>query len=255
MAVPGFGRGFKNLAWSMPTRYHDAVTNPRSLPMLRYAMPLLGLLLVTGISQGHFVWLLPGEKPNTVRLVFSDKLAPDADNPELVDRLKHARLFVHDPGGKHSDLALEKASAALTAKLPEKAQVVRGSCTYGVTQRGDNPPQLLNYYSILKFGELTESGCFACQPFQVREEKPGIFLVQYDGDPAAESEVVLVGPDGFAEQKGKTDKEGHVRFDLGNAPKGVFGLRAKHVVKESGDHEGKKYQQVTNYVTLVFQKK
>jgi uncharacterized GH25 family protein len=222
--------------------------------MLRYGWSVLALFVLAGLSQAHFVWLIPGDKPNTVKLVFSDKLGADVDNPDLVSKVKHAKVYVHDPESKHTDLKLEKDAAALVGTCPDKAQVVRGSCVYGVFQRGDSPPQLLNYYCILKRGALTDAGCFHCQPFQVREEKPGVFLVQYEGDAVADSEVILVGPKESAEMKGKTDKEGRVTFDMNSAPKGLYGLRAKHVVKESGEHEGKKYQQITNYVTLVFER-
>jgi hypothetical protein len=223
--------------------------------MVNWLLSLTCICLLTQSLQAHFLWLIPGEKPNTVKLVFSDKLAPDADNPGLIDPVKHAGLYVNDQQGKRIDLKLENVSAALLATFPEKSPVVRGSCTYGVFQRGDNPPALLNYYCIYQQGELKESACFNCQPFQVRESGPGEFLVEFDGAPAKESEVVLVGPDGFKEQQGKTDKSGKVAFDLKNAPPGLYGLRAKHVVSESGEHKGKKYSQITNYVTLVFQMK
>ncbi len=222
--------------------------------MVRRSLALAVLLLTASLVQAHFVWLIPGDKPNTVKLVFSDRLGPDVDNPELIDRVKGATLYIHDPGSKHIDLKMEKETAAFVSLLPEKAQVVRGRCTYGIFQRGDNPPALLNYYCILKQGELKDSSCFHCQPFQVREEKAGVFLVEHDGDPAVESEVVLVGPEGFKEQKGTTDKEGKVTFQMKDAPKGLYGVRAKHVVKEAGEHQGKKYEMITNYVTLVFQR-
>jgi hypothetical protein len=235
-------------------RYDDDTVLWRDVRMLRFLLPLVGLLALSGVSQGHFLWLIPGEKPNTVKLVFSDKLAPDVDNAQLIDKVKQSKLFVHDPGAKHVDLKLEKDTAAWLAAHPDKTHVVRGSCVYGVFQRGDSPAQLLNYYCILKRGELTDSGCFHCQPFQVREEKPGVFLVEFEGDPAVDSEVVLVGSEGFKELKGKTDKEGRVTFDLANAPKGLYGLRARHIVKEPGELDGKKYAQVANYVTLVFER-
>lgn len=222
--------------------------------MRRTCLSLLSAVLLTSLAQAHFIWLIPGDKPNTVKLVFSDKLAPDVDNAELIDKIKQTGLYVHDPATKHVDLTMEKGTAAFIAAFPEKSQVIRGKCTYGVFQRGENPASLLNYYCIYKKGELKDSGCFHCQPLQAREDKPGAFLIEYDGEPAAESEVVLAGPEGFQELKSKTNKEGYVTFDLKSAPKGLYGLRAKHVVKEAGEHQGKKYENITNYVTLVFQK-
>jgi uncharacterized GH25 family protein len=222
--------------------------------MLRVGFALLSLFVVTTLAQAHFLWLIPGDKPGTVKLVFSDKLAPDTDNPELIDKVKQTALYVHDPATKHVDLTMEKGTAAFVSTFPEKAHVIRGKCVYGIFQRGNNPASLLKYYAIYKNGDLKDSACFHCMPLQAREESAGKFLIEYESDAVVESEVVLVGPDGFTEQKGKTDKEGYVTFDLKNAPKGLYGLRAKHVAKEAGEHQGKKYENVTSYVTLVFKK-
>ena len=222
--------------------------------MFRKFFALILVLSLASYCQAHFLWLIPGDKPNTVKLVFSDKLAPDTENPNLIEKIKHTGLYIHDPGSKHIDLAMEKATAAFVANLPEKSEVIRGKCNYGVFQRGDTPPSLLNYYCIYKKGKLDDSSCFHCQPFQAREEKPGVFLIEFESDPAANAEVVLTGPEGFKELKGTTNKEGFVTFDMNNAPKGLYGLRARHIVKEAGEHQGKKYETITNYVTLVFQK-
>lgn len=222
--------------------------------MFRFAVALLTSLVLSSISHAHFLWLLPGDKPNTVKLVFSDKLAPDVDNAELIDKVKQTGLYVHDPATKHVDLSMEKGTAAFVAAFPDKSHVIRGKCTYGVFQRGNNPPMLLNYYCIYKNGDLKDSACFHCQPLQAREDNPGTFIVEYEGDPVVDSEVVLVGPDGFKELKGNTNKEGVVTFDMKDAPKGLYGLRARHIVKEAGEHQGKKYESITNYVTLVYQR-
>jgi hypothetical protein len=222
--------------------------------MFKGLLTLACLVAFSAVSQAHFLWLVPGDKPHTVKVIFSDKLAPDTENAELINRVQSTTLYVHDPESKHIDLKLEKVPAALVAEIPENAQVVRGRCGYGVFQRGENPSALLNYYCIYKQGTLKESGCFNCQPFQVREETPGAFLVEYEGDAVANSEVVLVGPEGFQEQKGTTDKQGKVSFDLKTAPVGLYGVRARHIIKEAGEHQGKKYEQITNYVTLVFRR-
>ncbi|HMP15809.1 MAG TPA: hypothetical protein PKD72_02200 [Gemmatales bacterium] len=224
--------------------------------MLRIASAMLLVLAVTQASFGHFLWLIPGDKPNTVKLVFSDKLGADLDNPELIDKVKQTGLYIHDPGSKHIDLSMEKETAAFVASFPEKAHVIRGKCDYGVFQRGNNPATFLKYYCIYKKGDLKDSACFHCQPLQAREEdpasEPGKFLIEYDGDPVADSEVTLVGPEGFKSLTGKTDKDGYVTFDMKNAPKGLYGLRAKHVAQEKGEHQGKPYETITSYVTLVF---
>lgn len=222
--------------------------------MFRKSIAMFLLLTLVSYTQAHFIWLIPGDKPNTVKLVFGDKLGPDLDNPDLIDKVKQTGLYVHDPASKHIDLTMTREPGAFSAALPDKAQVIRGKCVYGIFQRGDNPASLLNYYAIYKKGDLKDSGCFHCQPFQAREEKPGVFLIEYDNEPAVDSEVVLAGPDGFKEVKGKTNKEGYVTFDMKDAPKGLYGLRARHIVKEAGEHQGKKYENITNYVTLVFQK-
>src|SRR5262249_33483510 len=125
--------------------------------MLKWLCSLICLSIPGQAVQAHFLWLIPGEKPSTVKLIFSDKLAPDTENVGLIDRVKHTKRYVNDPGGKRIDLKLESAPAAWLAAYPEQSQAVRGTCVYGVFQRGDNPPALLNYYCIYQQGELKES--------------------------------------------------------------------------------------------------
>ena len=78
--------------------------------MFKWLLALACLLLATGLSQAHFLWLIPGDKTNTVKLVFSDKLGPDTDNPELIDKVKQATLYVHDPE-KWCDVAACRSTA------------------------------------------------------------------------------------------------------------------------------------------------
>ena len=124
--------------------------------MFRKSIALLMLLALVSYAQAHFIWLIPGDKPNTVKLVFGDKLGPDLDNPDLIDKVKQTGLYIHDPGSKHIDLVMQREPGAFAAALPDKAHVIRGKCVYGIFQRGDNPPSLLNYYCIYKKGDLKD---------------------------------------------------------------------------------------------------
>ena len=75
--------------------------------MFRNFIALITLLALTSYTQAHFIWLVPGDKPNTVKLVFGDKLGPDLDNPDLIDKVKQTGLYIHDPGSKHIDLTMQ----------------------------------------------------------------------------------------------------------------------------------------------------
>lgn len=210
----------------------------------------LCLAFIATAAQAHFLFAIPGEKPGQYKIIFSDKLAPD--DPELIMKIKQTKVWIHDAGQSHEDLKHAVNGPALVVQLPEKAKVLRFSCEYGVFQRGDNPAMLLNYAgAIAATGEVT-SACTNCQPLQIEQNK-NTFTVKFENGEVEGAEVVVIGPEGFAEQKLKTDKKGQIKLDLGTAPKGLYALRVKHDQAQDDEASSKKYAKVTNYFTLVLQ--
>jgi hypothetical protein len=71
------------------------------------------------------------------------------------------------------------------------------------------------------------------------------FLV--GGKPAADADGSVTLPDGKKE-KVKTDKDG---FTAAFDATGRYAVYLKSVEAKAGEHDGKKYEQVTHYATLV----
>ncbi|HMP03973.1 MAG TPA: DUF3386 family protein [Gemmatales bacterium] len=215
--------------------------------MRRCLLSLALLALLPLAAQAHFVWLIP-TGPNEAKLIFSDSLDPD--DPKLLDRIQHARIFGHDAKGSHHDLKMERAADGFVVKIPEGVNIVCGSCVYGVFQREGQPPILLTYNVLLHRGE-GEMPCWDCMKLQVRREKADEFIVQHEAMPVADATVTIIGPEGFKRQTVKTDAEGRFRFSP-TGPSGTYGLRVLHATKEPGAHEGKKYEEARTYTTFVF---
>ncbi len=208
------------------------------------------LLLGWAPLQAHFLWLIP-VGTNQAKLIFSDSLKPD--DPALMDKVKDVRFFGHNKADKHIDLKYTKGDDGFMIDLPKEMAIVAGTCTYGVFQRGEGKPMLLQYNVLLHLDD-GHYPCEHCMPLQIRMEKAGQWQVIWEGEPVADCEVHLIGPDGVQRQVKKTDKSGQVMWDWGAMPAGVYGLRVGQVSTEGGEHDGKKYDEQRFYTTLVFKK-
>jgi hypothetical protein len=220
------------------------------MKMKRFGIALSLLLVFAASAHAHFLWIIP-TGPNQAKVIFSDSLKPD--DPSLLERVTQTKLFGHDKDGKHHDFKFTKTDDGLIFEHPKDVGFVCGSCDYGVFQRGANPPSRLKYFMTFARGE-GERPCWDCMPLQVKQEKPGQFLVEFEAKPLADASASLIGPDGFKRQVKQTDADGHVVFDVAAAPAGIYGLCIGHTVKEAGEVGGKKYERILIYSTLVFEK-
>lgn len=203
-------------------------------------------LLVPWVARAHFVWMIPAGD-NEAKVVFSDSLAPD--DPQLLDKIAHLKVFGHDSKGAHFDLRMERAADGFIVKIPEGVQIVCGTCTYGVFQREGQNPVLLKYNVLLWRGP-GEMPCWDCMKLQIRRNKNGSFEVLREAQPLAEANVIVIGPAGFNRQTLKTDSGG--KFLFNPSMKGVYGLRVLHTTKQAGEHQGRKYSEIREYTTFVF---
>lgn len=214
---------------------------------------LLMLGLSISIASAHFAYIVP-EGPNKGRIVFSDNLKADEKVP--VERLANLKLQVVSQG-KASDLSstLDKKANVYRIEVPgETPRVVVGTISYGVLQRGDAKPFLLKYYPKTIFGSWSttaEATAGNSVPFEItpiREENKLHFQVSLKGQPVAKAEVSVLIP---GEEKAKTvttDEKGLTEaFDK----LGQYGIQSKNSEASSGEVDGKKYDEVRHYATLV----
>lgn len=214
--------------------------------MLRRLLPVIAVLVLPLAAQAHFVWLIPAG-PNEAKVIFSDSLSPD--DPKLLDKIAHLKVFGHDVKGSHHDLKMERAADAFVVKVPDGVNILCGTCTYGVFQREGQPAILLKY-NVLLYRGAGEMPCWDCMKLQVRRTDAKSFVVQCEGKPVGDATVTVIGPEEFKKQTIKTNPDGTFQFAPGM--KGTFGLRVLHATKEPGEHEGKKYSEVREYTTFVF---
>lgn len=219
--------------------------------MKRCMMCLLVLALATAAAPGHFIWIVPdGSDSTKAKVVFSDSLAPDEAVP--IEKIAATKLMVRDAAGKVAPLDWKKGEHAYLVRVPEKEPaVVGGVCHYGVIQRGQDKPYLLAYHPKLLRGELQAAKAWDKLALELVPQEAGRFQVLFAGKPVADAEVVVLPPGADKPETLKTDAKGE--FKVKSTVPGLYGLRTRHTEAKTGEHEGKKYEEVRHYATLVFQ--
>ena len=219
--------------------------------MIRYALACA--LVTASAAWAHFPFLVP-DGPSKGKAVFSDNLKPDKDVP--VDRIANTKLVLI-ADGKATDLpwTLDKMANCYTFELPGSGtRMVVGTTDYGVLQRGDSKPFLLHYYPKAVFGEVSSPERATAGdrvPLELVPVAAGgtlRFKALVGGKPLAKTTVSVLVP---GETKGKdvtTDDSGlTAEFDK----PGAYGAQVRQVEAKTGDKDGKKYDEVRHYATLV----
>lgn len=211
--------------------------------------------------HAHFIWLLPPEKSEpAVRMIFSENTQPD--RPALLQKIAQTELTVRAAAGKTTSIKHEMAKDAWQASLPVKGfHEVVGVCRYGVVQHVESEPFLLNYYAKTflglddwshppaLFGSAWDKLPLEIVPVLPKKRQPQL-RVLWQGKPLADAKVVLQVPGSEDAVEVKTDKDGI--FPLTEPKKGgLYGIRVGHKEDRKGEFDGKKYQEVRHYSTLV----
>jgi hypothetical protein len=215
------------------------------------------LLVFAVPANAHFVWILPPEQPGQpVRIVFSDSLQPD--KPELLKKISQTKLMTVDDRGAIAALQLTDGKDALQVTLPARfgTGVVLGVCPYGVVQRGQAEPFLLNYYPKSVVGASSANELrYACDklPLQVVVNSADSAQVLWHGKPLAGAEVVVlkVGQEKTTECKSGDDGS----FALGKLDASLVGIRVSHIEATTGALNGKPYKSIKHYATFTFSPK
>ncbi len=215
---------------------------------------ILGFLTLSA-AQGHFPFIIPDEKGETAKVVFSDDLNPDTN--VNIEKLAGTKLTLRDAAGKESALESKKGEGFYAVNVPGTGtRVIYGVLEYGVRQTGDAKPFKLTYYAKAVVGTAAAKEATVGEKLPLEIVVVGTpgkvkFRVLALGKPLADSEVTVILPDQAkdAPKKAvKTDKEGYTPEFEGS---GRFGVYAKQIEAKAGEHAGKKYEEVRNYATLV----
>jgi hypothetical protein len=210
----------------------------------------LGLVMAS-LGRAHFPFIVPDTDGTSAKLVFSDDLNPDMN--VNVEKIANTKLTLRDSNGKEATLDHKKGDSCYLVNLPGTGnRMVYGVTDYGVLQKGDTKPFKLVYYPKAVLGspaakeatlgekcplEIVALGTFGKLKFQVLAA----------GKPAVEAEVSVVLP-ATAKKTMKTDKEG---MTTEFQESGRYAVTAKVIESKSGDHAGKKFEEIRSYATLV----
>src|SRR5207244_3047187 len=137
-------------------------------------------------------------------------------------------------------------------------RLLGGVCRYGVIQRGQAEPFLLQYYpKAVVSDSLPEKGDSQAKlvrngwdklPLQVVAAGGRDVRVLWHGKALAGAEVVAHLPGQEKTLEGKTSEDG--TFSLGSpGTTGLVGIRVSHVEEKAGELDGKKYKSVKHYAT------
>jgi uncharacterized GH25 family protein/outer membrane protein assembly factor BamB len=219
--------------------------------MLRAILSPAIIFAFASSVQAHFLFIVPKADAPAAHVVFSEDLQPDENvDIGIVDP---AKLFARDSQSQDTPLTLEKADSERSVKLSASgAGVLHGTCEAGVMQRGDSPTFLLVYHPKTILGDAFSKQATLGEAAPVELiplGKPGDLRFQLvaKGKPIANSELNVILPDG-AQEKAKTNDKGETKSF---APMGRYGVWARHFESTAGEKDGKRYQQIRRYPTLV----
>jgi uncharacterized GH25 family protein len=207
--------------------------------------------IAVATTQAHFPFIVPESDGTSAKVVFSDDLNPDMN--VNIEKIASTKLTLRDRGGKESALEWKKGDGFYAVNVPGTGtRIVYGVTDYGVLQKGDTKPFKLAYYPKAVVGAAIgkESTVGEKLPLEIvafRELGKVKFQVLAAGKPVADAEVTVLLP-GSGKKAAKTDKNGFTTEFDGS---GRYGATAKVIETKTGDHAGKKYEEIRNYATLV----
>jgi uncharacterized GH25 family protein len=215
-------------------------------------LPLLIILLgFAAPLRAHFLFIVPAADGKTGQVIFSEDLTPDKDVDIAI--AKPAQLFARDAAGNATDLPIDTSKEDYTVTWHGgTTSTLHGVLSAGVMQRGESPAFLLIYHpkTILgdPFDPQTTLGHHA--PIElIPVGKPGAlqFKLVAGDKPIADSELTVITPDG-QQAKATTDADGLTKPFTAL---GRYGVWARHFETTPGEQDGKAYEQVRRYPTLV----
>ncbi len=210
-------------------------------------------------AEAHFLWIVQGQPAKTsaapLHVYFGE--AAEADDPDLLGNVQDAKVWQLTADGKPQAIQLKMGEDSLVGapQAGDQTSLFVLSHAYGVINRGDSR-FLLRYYG--KTGP--ELGSPAWQKIDAGKQlvldilptpaADGVQLqIQWQGKPVAGAEVKIQGPGLEDELEATSSPQGQVRFAIPGG--GLYSIRARHIEKKTGTHEGDSYDTVRHYCTLA----
>lgn len=218
--------------------------------MIRKFMFAAALLALQTVSA-HFVFVVPQPGGTTAKVVLSEdlKVTEEVD----VTLIAATKLALRDAQGHSTPLTLTKAELSYTTPLPGTGtRVVAGMVDLGWTQRGPGKAHILLYYPKSIIGDAFDPKTIVGDTAAVElipEGKAGALQLKLvgRGKPVPNADVTVIFPDG-TQKVLKTDAAGKTE-ELKQT--GRYGAWARFWETSPGERDGKKYEELRHYATLV----
>jgi len=204
------------------------------------------------LAQAHMVYLVPTKEGMSVTVLFSDSL--EVDEKVKMDKLGGMKLLAR-VGGKDTPVDYTKADHSFALKVSKNASLVYATAVYGLLPKSEKST-LLVYHPKLALvsvvGNATALGETIGEMAELEitpiwEASKVRFRLLAKGKPVSSAAGSVVLPDGTKKQV-RTDMEGNTpAFD----DKGRFGIYLHLIENKSGEHSGKKFEEIRHYATLV----
>lgn len=217
--------------------------------MKRFLSCILLSMAAAAAMYAHFVFVTPEAGGASARIFISENLLPDLD----AGMISGSKLNLLDASGGDSPLTLERGDKNYfsVALAGSGTRVVYGVTDLGVMSRGGKSHVLI-YYPKTIVGNAFDTKAQVGDKTPVElipTGKPGDFKLKMlaHGKALADSEVTVILPDGN-EKKVKTDANGET---VAFTATGRYGAWARYWEPTPGERDGKKYEEVRRYATLV----
>ncbi len=224
----------------------------------RITLFVIGILgLQASPAQAHFMFIriLPPAEGGRAAEVYFSELA-EAGDPRFINKIAKTALWLQQTPGRFVELKVHKAADRLRAWLPEEgALVVVGKCVYGVLARPRQTPFLLRHFPKGMAGspaELNKMQAYGKLPLEVVAafEDEGVRLTALkDGKPVPRAQFITVDAD-LTNVQLTADDNGRAMWRPPTA--GVYSVYTRDTRKESGELDGKKYEEIRDFATVSF---
>lgn len=210
------------------------------------------LLTCVSLAHAHFTFVVPEPDGTKAKMIMSETLTPEAGVDVAI--IGGTKLYVRTVDGSDTPLTLVKEANAYEVSLAGAGtRVVHGFTDLGIMQRGSGKPHVLLYYPKTILGDAFDPKTVVGGETPVEIVpigKPGDLKLKLvgRGKPVPHAEITVILPD--ATQKVvKTDESGLTETF---SQTGRFGAWARFWESVPGERNGKKYEELRHYATLVF---
>jgi Uncharacterized protein conserved in bacteria len=219
-------------------------------------------LLGAASASAHFIFIVtePAEKPSTAKVYFGEQAIPD--DPDLLRMIEKAEIWTaagERGEAKAIEVKVNEDAAALVGEIPSKSaeRPIIGKHSFGVTAHGEKAkPYLLQYYAKTYPSQLPGSwrpvGDAERLPLEVTPSLSGNKLtlsVTWKGEAASGCQVTIEGGNLNKPVQGDADSKGQFVVEIPEA--GLYSIRARNIEEASGEHNGKKFEEIRHYSTLA----